>query len=48
MAGQFLGIDRPAIESTLRLMRIKRKQHQDIFEKLMLMEDAALAVLNRK
>lgn len=48
MSGQFLGIERPAIESTLKLMNIKRKKHPEIFENIMIMEDAALPVLNRK
>lgn len=48
MSGQTLGLERPAIESTLKLMRIKRKKHPEIFEQLMIMEDAALPVLNRK
>ena len=47
MSGQMLGLDRPAIESTLRLMKIKRKKHQRIFGDLLVMEDAALEVLNR-
>ena len=47
MSGQCLGLDRPAIESTLRLMQIKRKKHQRIFEDLLVMEDAALEILNR-
>ena len=48
LSGQTLGIERPAIESTLRLLRIKRKHHLELFEQLMIMEDAALSVLNRK
>lgn len=48
VSGQTLGIERPAIESTLRLLRIKRKHHLELFEQLMIMEDAALSVLNRK
>lgn len=47
MSGGYLGLDRPAIESTLRLMDIKKKKHTAIFEKLMIMEDAALGVLNK-
>lgn len=48
MSGQYLGIERPAIESTLRLMGVKRRLRREIFEQIMLMEDAALPVLNRK
>jgi hypothetical protein len=48
LSGQHLGIERPAIESTLKLMKIKRKKHPMIFEQIRLMEDAALPVLNRK
>lgn len=48
MTGRVLGLERPAIESTLNMLRIKRKKHQAILEKLMVMEDAALPILNRK
>lgn len=48
MSGQCLGIERPAIESTLRLMGVKHKHRREIFEQIMIMEDAALSVLNRK
>lgn len=48
MAGQVLGIERPAIESTLRLMSIKKKRRQQIFDQIMIMENAAIPVLNRK
>lgn len=47
MSGHYLGLERPAIESTLKLMGIKRKKHTEIFEKLLIMEDAALGVLNK-
>ena len=47
MSGQCHGLDRPAIESTLRLMKIKRKKHQEIFLNLLAMEEAALSGLNR-
>lgn len=47
MSGSYLGLDRTAIESTLRLMRVKKKNHTKIFEQLMIMEDAALGVLNK-
>lgn len=46
--GRTLGLDRPAIESTLRLMQIESQKHLVIFEQLAIMEDAALEVLNRK
>ncbi|SFJ00272.1 DUF1799 domain-containing protein [Nitrosomonas sp. Nm34] len=48
MTGHYFGIDRPSIESTLNMMRIKRKKQQVILESLMIMEDAALPILNRK
>ena len=48
MLGQYLGLDRPAIESTLRLMGVKRKKHSSIFEDLRVMEGAALEVLNSR
>ncbi len=48
MVGQYIGLHRPSIESTLRLMNIEQAKHRLIFEGLMIMEDAALPVLNRK
>ena len=48
MAGVYIGLKRPWIESTLRLMNIEQAKHPSIFEGLMIMEDAALPVLNRK
>lgn len=48
MAGRWLGLDRPAIESTLRLMGVKRKKRSGVFEDLRVMEGAALEVLNSK
>lgn len=47
-AGVCDGLDRPAIESTLRIMGIKKKQRPEILAKLEIMEDAALPILNRK
>lgn len=47
MSGHYLGLERPAIKPTLKLMGIKRKKHTEIFEKLLIMEDAALGVLNK-
>lgn len=46
--GKYLGLDRPAIESTLRLMAVPRKRQAEIFEDLRVMEHAALEVLNRE
>lgn len=46
--GKYLGLDRPAIESTLRLMQVPRKRQPEIFEDLRVMEHAALEVLNRE
>jgi len=45
--GLHLGLDRPAIESTLRLMAIPADRHRDIFEDLRIMESAALPALNK-
>ncbi len=45
--GAYIRLDRPSIESTLRLMRIRRRHHLDIFNALRVMEKAALEVLNR-
>lgn len=46
--GKHLGLDRPAIESTMRLMQIPRKRQAEIFGDLRIMEHAALEVLNRE
>lgn len=48
MNGHYHGLDRPAIESTLKLMGVKRKRHGGIFNDLLVMEAAALEVLNLK
>lgn len=45
--GRHEGFTRPDIESTLHLMQIKRRLQRGIFEDLMVMERAALEVLNR-
>lgn len=45
--GRYLGLDRPSIESTMRMMQIPRKRHAEIFGDLRVMEHAALEVLNR-
>ena len=45
--GQYLGLERPAIESTLRLMQIHRRRHREMLQDLLAMEEAALPVLNR-
>jgi len=44
--GIYLGLERPAIESTLRLMGIATARHRGIFDDLRTMESAALEVLN--
>lgn len=44
--GHYFGLDRPSIESTLRLMSIRRKRHLAIFEDLRIMENTALEILN--
>jgi len=46
--GIYLGLDRPAIESTLRLMGIAAERHREILEDLRIMESAALGDLNRE
>lgn len=46
MIGKYRCIDRPAIESTMRLMGIKRKKRGGVFDDLRVMEGAALEVLN--
>ena len=48
MSGHYHGIIRAEIESTLNLMRIKKSKRPDIFEKIVMMETAALEVMNRK
>lgn len=47
MNGVYLGLERPAIESTLRLMGVKHDQQTGVFNDLLVMEGAALAVLNK-
>jgi hypothetical protein len=46
--GQYLGLDRSGIESTLRLAGIPPERHREIFEDLRIMEGAAIEVLNRE
>lgn len=45
--GAYIRLDRPSIESTLRLMHIRRRHHAELFHALRVMEKAALEVLNR-
>jgi len=45
--GHYLGLERSAIESTLRLMGVLPGLHRGIFEDLRIMENAALEVLNK-
>lgn len=47
-AGVCDGLDRPAIESTMRMLGVKKRERPEMLEKLMIMEDAALLILNRK
>jgi hypothetical protein len=42
------GLDRPAIESTMRMMGIKKRKRPEMLAKLEIMEGAALPILNRK
>lgn len=46
--GKYMGLDRPGIESTLRLLEIDPALHRQIFEDLRIMENAALESLNRE
>lgn len=48
MAGRYIRLDRTQIESTMRMMQIPIEKQLDILEGLMVMEDAALPVLNRR
>lgn len=48
MSGQFLGIPRADIESTLNMLNIRRTQKRTLLDSLVAMEGAALEVLNRK
>lgn len=48
MSGQFLGIPRADIESTLNMWNIRRTKKRAIHENIVAMEGAALEVLNRK
>lgn len=48
MSGQFLGIPRADIESTLNMWNIRRPQKRAILDNLVVMEGAALEMLNRK
>ena len=48
MSGHCLGLDRPAIESALRLLQIHRRRHPQILLDLTEMEDAVLEVLERE
>lgn len=46
--GHCFGLDRPSIESTIKMMRIKKGKRPEILEKLIIMENEALPILNRK
>ncbi len=48
MSGQFFGIPRADIESTLTMWNVRRTQKRAILDNLVVMEGAALEVLNRK
>lgn len=39
------GLDAAQIESTLRLMGLKRKERERVYQGLLVMEDAALAAI---
>lgn len=47
MSGHFLGLPRADIESTLTMWNIRRTHQRRILESLVIMEGAALEVLNR-
>ncbi len=46
--GHHFGLDRPALASVLKMLGIKKRKRPEILEKLEIMEDAALPILNRK
>lgn len=46
--GQFLGIPRTDIESTLNMWNVRRTHKRNILDNLVVMEGAALEILNRK
>ena len=46
--GRWLGLDRTQIDSTLRLMRVPIARRREVFEDLLVMEAAALPVINRR
>lgn len=48
MSGQFLGIPRVDIESTLAMFNVRATKKRPLLESLLAMESAALEVLNRK
>lgn len=48
MTGRYLRLNRPQVESTMRMMQISPERQFDVLEGLMVMEDAALPVINRQ
>jgi hypothetical protein len=46
--GGFIGLDYPALESALRMMRILPSRRPGLFESIQIMEAAALEVLNEE
>ncbi len=48
MTGRYLRLSRPQIESTMRMMQIPLERQGEILEGLMVMEDAALPLINRQ
>ncbi len=48
LSGRFYGIERPDIESTLRILQIDPSKHAQIFEQFQVMEREVLEVFNRE
>lgn len=46
--GGVLGLDRPSLESLMRMMRIKPRRRLALLDDIAVMERAALAIINQK
>jgi len=47
MSGRYLGIPRTDMESTINMWNIRRSHKRKVLESLVMMEGAALEVMNR-
>lgn len=47
-SGTLIGLDYSAVKAALEMAGIKRREWPELFEQLLVMEDEALKVLNRK